>query len=216
MPMRSGRCLATTVVLALSLVCLLACGNSPRSPSMNPAGPSGMQGGAAGGSSGMPGAGGMGGMSVSIASEFDYLVQMIPHHEEAIVTARLLAHGTSRAELRTFAQGVIETQSSEVRQMRAWLAQWHPGRDTEVAYVPMMRDLTGLTGDALDRAFLSDMIPHHMMAVMMSQQFLGATYTRHPETLPFATRIRDTQQREILAMQGWLRAWFGGAMPMAR
>jgi len=160
---------------------------------------------AAGGMAGMPG---MGGMTTAVASEFDYLAQMIPHHEEAVTTARMLEAGTARAEMRTFARTIIETQSAEIRQMQAWLGQWYPERDPAVTYTPMMRDLTGLRGDAVDQAFLTDMIPHHMMAVMMSQQYLAASFARHPQTVPFAARIADTQRQEIQMMQAWLRAWF--------
>jgi uncharacterized protein (DUF305 family) len=157
--------------------------------------------------------GGMGGagMSMSVASEFDYLVQMIPHHDEAIASARLLAAGTARSEMRQFAASIIATQSAEVAQMKAWLASWYPGRDTSVVYEPMMRDYTGLTGDALDRAFLDDMIPHHMMAVMMSQQFIARRLAVHGEVEPFAATIRDTQHAEIQTMRLWLGEWFGAA-----
>lgn len=167
---------------------------------MMPGGPGGIAG---------PMGGGMSDMSV--VSEFDYLAKMIPHHEEAIATARVLQAGTARQEMRDFAATIIRTQSAEVAQMQAWLAEWYPGRDTAVTYQPMMRDLSGLTGSALDRVFLEDMVPHHMMAVMMSQQYLMASYTRHPETLPFAAGIADTQRQEIQMMQAWLRAWFGAS-----
>lgn len=108
---------------------------------------------------GMTGPGHMGSDPMSMAvvsSEFDYLAHMIPHHEEAIVSAKILLEGTARPEMRAFAQSVIDVQSSEVAQMREWLATWYAGQDATVAYEPMMRDLTGLSGDALDRAFLED------------------------------------------------------------
>jgi uncharacterized protein (DUF305 family) len=150
-------------------------------------------------------------MTMMVASEFDYLSQMIPHHEEAIVAATQLQAGTARREMRDFAATVIATQSAEVAQMKAWLAAWYPGRDTRVAYRPMMRDLTELRGDAIDRTFLEDMIPHHMMAVMMSQQLIARALAVHPEVNPFAATIRDTQQAEIRTMSLWLREWFGTA-----
>jgi len=157
------------------------------------------------------GPGGMGGagMAAAVASEFDYLAGMIPHHEEAIATARILQRGTERQEMRAFAAAIIETQSTEVDQMKSWLAAWYPGRDIRVVYQPMMRDLVGLTGNALDRAFLNDMIPHHMMAVMMSQQFVMRNLAEHADVIPFAGNIRDTQHAEIQMMSAWLRAWFG-------
>jgi uncharacterized protein (DUF305 family) len=157
-------------------------------------------------------AGGMGGagMPAAVASEFDYLAGMIPHHEEAIATARILQRDTERQEMRAFTAAIIETQSAEVDQMKSWLAAWYPGRNRRVVYQPMMRDLVGLTGNALDRAFLNDMIPHHMIAVMMSQQFVMRNLAEHADVVPFAENIRDTQHAEIQMMSRWLRAWFGG------
>jgi len=194
--------LLRTLFLVLAALAASGCNDSPmRGPmapgQMMPGGP-GMTG---------PMGGGMTGMFV--ASEFDYLVNMIPHHEEAIATARLLQAGTERREMRDFAATIIRTQSAEVAQMQAWLDEWYPGRNTSVAYRPMMRNLTGLTGSALDRVFLEDMIPHHMMAVMMSQQLLVRGLADHQAVVPFATGIRDTQQAEIRMMRQWLWQWFG-------
>jgi uncharacterized protein (DUF305 family) len=177
--------------------------------SNTPMGPSAVAQGA-----GSSGTGAMPGMGMAVASEFDYLTRMIPHHDEAIATARMLQQGTERQEMRGFAASIIDTQSAEVQQMKEWLAVWYPGRDTHASYEPMMRDLTGLSGSALDRAFLEDMIPHHMMAVMMSQQLLASSLPRHDTVNPFARNIRDTQRNEIQMMSAWLREWFGMAPRM--
>jgi uncharacterized protein (DUF305 family) len=160
------------------------------------------------GMSGM-GMSGMGMAGMAVEDEFGYLTMMIPHHEEAIRNAQILLAGTDRPEMRAFATSIIETQTREVEQMRSWVAAWYPGRDTAVDYTPMMRDLTGLRGDALDRAFLADMIPHHMGAVMMSQQLLGQGLATHTELEPFARTVRDAQHGEIVQMRGWLADWFG-------
>jgi uncharacterized protein (DUF305 family) len=212
-PQRSKIFLPATILVTTFAVA--AC-DSRSSTSMNPVGPGGGIGmpgmGASGGMGGMPGRG----MGMEVASEFDYLTQMIPHHEEAIAAAKVLQRGTERQEMRNFAVSIVETQTAEAEQMKAWLAAWYPGRDTHVDYDPMMRDLTGLGGSALDRAFLDDMIPHHMMAVMMSQQFLTAELANHAEAIPFARNIRDVQHSEIQTMAGWLRDWFGASPGMGR
>jgi uncharacterized protein (DUF305 family) len=193
----------TILVGALTLA---AC-SSGLSTSLNPAGPSSMPGNMGAGirAMSMPGMG--------PRSEFEYLTEMIPHHEEAIATATLLQQGTQREEMRSFARSIIETQTAEVQQMKRFLAAWYPGRDTDADYAPMMRDLTGLRADALDRAFLEDMIPHHMMAVMMSQRLLMAGLSDHDEITPFARNIRDVQHAEIQAMAGWLKVWFDAVPP---
>jgi uncharacterized protein (DUF305 family) len=152
---------------------------------------------------------GMFGGMTAVESEFDYLAQMIPHHEEAIASAELLLEGTDRPEMEAFAQDIIDTQSAEVDQMRAWLADEYPDRDVSVDYEPMMRDLSGLSGDELDQAFLEDMVGHHMAAVMMSQQLLAGDLAEHPDVVPFAEQIRDSQHAEIIQMRGWLADWFG-------
>ncbi|MBI2705799.1 MAG: DUF305 domain-containing protein, partial [Actinobacteria bacterium] len=77
---------------------------------------------------------------------------------------------------------------------------------------PMMRDLTQLSGDALDKAFLEDMIPHHGVAVMMSQQLLGKGLAQHDEATQLATSIGDGQRAEIMKMMGWIGSWFGEGM----
>ena len=144
-----------------------------------------------------------------VESEFDYLARMIPHHEEAIASAEVLLAGTDRPEMEVFAREIIATQSAEVAGMQEWLATWYPEQDLSVDYEPMMRDLGGLTGDRLDQAFLEDMIGHHMAAVMMSQQLVTGGLAEHPEVVPFAQQIRDSQHTEIFQMSGWLTDWFG-------
>jgi uncharacterized protein (DUF305 family) len=67
--------------------------------------------------------------------------------------------------------------------MRAWYQAWY---GTAVPTLPAMRGMMGggmmgaddlntlrtLTGDAFDRAFIEQMVPHHQMAVQMSNMTL--------------------------------------------
>ncbi|MDO9493759.1 DUF305 domain-containing protein, partial [Acetobacterium sp.] len=144
----------------------------------------------------------------SIESEHDYLVHMIAHHEEAVSSANILKANTQREEMKKFADDIIKTQSAEIEQMKIWLNTWYPNEDHAVDYQPMMRDLTNLQGDALDQAFLQDMIFHHMDAVMMSQQLITSGLAKHSEIIPFAETIRNTQRNEIHMMRNWLTEWF--------
>lgn len=151
-----------------------------------------------------------------IGSEFEYLSQMIPHHQEAIDTAkRVLEYGdspegrlTQRPELREFLQNIIEVQTAEIEQMQVWLDQWYPGQTSTQTYAPMMRDLSQLEGEELEQAFLEDMIMHHMGAVMMSQILLNHDLVKHNEVIPFAQQIATSQRQEIHQMHAWLQDWF--------
>jgi uncharacterized protein (DUF305 family) len=112
--------------------------------------------------------------------------------------------------MRAFGAAIVATQTAQIEQMTTWLTRWYPGRDTGVDYRPMMRDLSDLSGDALDRAFLEDMPAHHMMAVMMSQQLLGRALAEHDQVTDLAVSIRDEQHAEIIQMRRWQADWFDG------
>lgn len=144
--------------------------------------------------------------SVAAASEPEYLADMVDHHREAVAAAGELAR-SDRPEMRAFGESIVQTQSAQIEQMTAWLADWYPEQSTTVDYRPMMRDLSELSGDRLDRAFLQDMIGHHMAAVMMSQHLLWRG-TDHEEVAQLARSIRDDQHAEIIQMQRWLAQWF--------
>uniref|UniRef100_B8HXZ4 DUF305 domain-containing protein n=1 Tax=Cyanothece sp. (strain PCC 7425 / ATCC 29141) TaxID=395961 RepID=B8HXZ4_CYAP4 len=145
----------------------------------------------------------------NITSEFDYLTQMIPHHQEAIDTAKILLARSQRPQMRQFAQEIIQVQSEEIKQMQIWLREWYPGRSSTVTYTAMMRDLGQLEGSSLDERFLQDMIMHHMGAVMMSQMLLNQNLVKHEPVRPFAQEIATAQRQEIKQMQAWLKDWFG-------
>lgn len=170
------------------------------------------------GRAGPPGPTGfMGHMShASVDSEYGFLVEMIAHHEEAIDAAGELAR-SDRPEMRAFGTRIIESQSAQVEQMQDWLDEWYADRPGEVDYDPMMRDLDDLSGDELDETFLTDMIGHHMAAVMMSQQLLMRDLADHAAVDRLAEDIRDEQSREIAMMRRWLREWFdaGWGMPVS-
>ena len=62
------------------------------------------------------------------AAEFDreFIEQMIPHHEMAIMMAQMLAAATERTEMKQLADNIITSQSREITMMRSWLAAWYP------------------------------------------------------------------------------------------
>ena len=132
--------------------------------------------------------------------EAGYLGEMVAHHREAIVAAGELGR-SDRPEMRALGRRIVADQSAQVERMESWLAKWYDD-EPEATYEPMMRDLEGLSGDALDRAFLADMVPHHMAAVMMSQQLLVRGLAEHDQVADLARTIRDDQVDEIR----WMRA----------
>jgi uncharacterized protein (DUF305 family) len=146
---------------------------------------------------------------MQITSEFEFLTLMIPHHQEAIDTAQRVLEASDRPELRRFAETIITVQTAEIKQMQTWLGEWYPSQRTNLTYTPMMGDLSQLSGDALDRAFLEGMIMHHREAVMMAHHLVNHGLVQHQPVQPFAENIARTQRQEISQMQAWLQDWFG-------
>lgn len=67
--------------------------------------------------------------------------------------------------------------------------------------------LRGKTGDALDRAFIDEMIIHHEGAVEMAEILLAGT--KRPELVKLGNDIITAQTREIEMMKQWQTDWFG-------
>lgn len=71
----------------------------------------------------------------------------------------------------------------------------------------MMMGLSGKTGDAFDKAFLSEMIMHHEGAVAMAEAALKDA--KHAEIKTMAEAIISTQTAEIAQMKAWQKEWYG-------
>jgi uncharacterized protein (DUF305 family) len=66
--------------------------------------------------------------ALETASDFDreFLVQMIPHHQMAIMMSTMVLNSATKLEIRDLAQSIIEGQSAEIQQMQKWYRAWYP------------------------------------------------------------------------------------------
>lgn len=140
-----------------------------------------------------------------ITSERSFLEHMIPHHQEAVDTARVvLERGATLRPLQELAGAIVSTQSVEIDQMKGWYQTWYEeGYEDTGVYAPMMRSLEDLSGAQLDRVFLEDMIMHHEGAILAAQKVL--TVSRSAETTELANRIIVAQESEITLMRELLQ-----------
>ena len=143
-----------------------------------------------------------------VQSEFDFLVEMIPHHQEAVDSSRKIMAITQRPQLESLAFEIIEAQEKEIQKMQEWLSLLYPDKHVHIRYQPMMRDTEGLSVEEAEKAFLEDMILHHEMAVMMAEQVLEKDLARHPELKEMAVSIIESQRDEIELMKKCLQDWF--------
>ncbi len=139
-----------------------------------------------------------------VESQRDFVAGMIPHHEEAVVTSRiLLAQGGTTEAIRALAEDIIRVQEEEIAQLKAWHEEWYgePYVD-DGSYMPMMRPLEGLSGVELDRTYLEDMIVHHEGAILMAEEVMP--HITHEEIRAMANDIMTTQAAEIALMREFL------------
>jgi len=144
-----------------------------------------------------------------------FIVQMIPHHEGAIEMAQVALERSKRPEILSLAQGIIEAQTREINDMKAWYQSWFGGVPPQGGF-GMGMHMGGMTGDTnvlasvstqeFDREFMEQMIPHHEMAIMMAGM-LAAT-TERSEMKQLADNIVTSQSREIEMMRSWLKSWY--------
>lgn len=150
-------------------------------------------------------------MDTAVESEAAFISGMIPHHREAVESARAILSSTERPEVRDLARDVIATQTEEIAMLEGWLERWYPDAP-EAAYTPMMAPVSGTPAEA-DRTFLAGMIEHHRGAIDMARAYLDASFAKHPEVVRLAEAIVTVQDGEIEEMEGWLGAWYGDAEP---
>lgn len=144
------------------------------------------------------------GMMMAVASDQDFVVGMIPHHQEAVDSSRAALATATDPDFRAFLQGVIDAQSAEISQMKGWHRDWFGGEYDPAAskYAPMMPDFAGMDSNQIQASYLRGMIMHHRMAISMAEQILPIT--QRPELRAMAEAIIATQSREISQMQSWL------------
>ena len=146
--------------------------------------------------------------SMNVSTDEEFLKGMIPHHQEAVDTAReVLARGGSFDEIKVLAENIITSQNIEIEKMKTWHMEWlGVSYSPDASYKPMMRDISNLSGKDLDKVFLEDMVMHHMGAVMMAQQ--AKSFTKREEIRVLSDEIIKAQNTEITLMKGWLENKF--------
>ena len=148
-------------------------------------------------------------MTAPINSELNFIRGMIPHHQEAVDSAAVVARNSERPELRAFAARVVRVQWREISTLQGWLEVWYPNKAKASPYAPMMRALPDAEPDEADRAFIEDMMVHHKMAIAMAREFLAGSFKKHPKAEALARDIVKTQAAEVGTLRGWLRSWYG-------
>lgn len=152
--------------------------------------------------------------------EINFLTGMIPHHRMAIDMSRLALRRSTDPQVRGLARRIIAEQAPEIARMNRFLAvdgvrNFKPGKAPDE--VDDLERLRSQRGVAFDRAFLTMMIEHHMMAIQGDDMgMVGAADAQARASQrgirALAGNIVAAQTREIAEMQGILARLGGSSM----
>ena len=160
-------------------------------------------------------------IAVSSYSPYDvrFMQDMIPHHQQAVEMAELVAARTNRPELVDAAGRITLSQRDEIEFMEQWLVDRgeplpdpsdHAAMHTDhrmagMATPGQMTELAAATGTEFDRLFLRLMITHHEGAVTMVEELLEQPGTAYdPVLFEFTTDVTNDQTAEIERMHAVL------------
>ena len=140
-----------------------------------------------------------------------FAADMIPHHESAVVMAKIAQKRGESDFVKDLADDIARTQTEEIRTLRREdeqldIAGVKRGDLGVEEHMKGMDDDPAMLQDAepFDEAFLEMMIPHHEGAIAMSKAELEKG--GDPELKTLAQDIIDAQQREIDEMRDHLGA----------
>jgi uncharacterized protein (DUF305 family) len=163
-----------------------------------------------------------------------YIDMMMHHHQMGIDMAKLAQTKAAHKELKAFATKTIEEQQKDSDQLKQWRDAWYPGKPMTEHMMNMpgmdmskmnkskpgqegmqgmqmqqmnMDKLQSATGNEFDVLFLDTFIPHHQMAINMSQD--AVKQAQHAQLKTFARETIAKQQKEKQQMTKWRAAWGG-------
>lgn len=148
-------------------------------------------------------------------ADVSFMQSMIPHHQQALEMAELVAARTNTPEIIEIAGRIKGSQADEIDFMQSWLRERaeplaepgqhhgsHSGFKMKGMATPEeMAALAASEDTAFDRQFLTLMIRHHDGAIKMVEELLelpGSAYD--PALFDFTTDVSNDQEAEIERM----------------
>ena len=149
--------------------------------------------------------------------EIDFLSDMIPHHQGAIDSAKLLLEVAKTPEVVALAENIIKAQEAEIAQFRELIDKKGIkttktsskdyktfGEKNAKAMESMMQAMNAQESGNAERDFLSSMIGHHKGAIESSKIVLE--YSKDDTTRKIAQKIIADQEGEITTMNNLIEA----------
>lgn len=156
--------------------------------------------------------------AASAPYDLQFIDTMTMHHQGAVDMAKMALQKSQNAELKKFAQRIIDDQNKEIAQMKDWREKWFAGKPAamnmemsgmndsmKMMMGDEMKKMEAASGKEFDLMFLDMMTPHHQGAITMAKEAL--TKTEKPEVKTLSNNIIKAQEAEIKMMADWKAKW---------
>jgi uncharacterized protein (DUF305 family) len=147
-------------------------------------------------------------------SDERFIDAMVPHHEGAVEMARVAVKNAEHPEIERLAQNIISSQEAEINELES-IKKEEYGTSQVSSHMSMgqMKDMGMMMNPQalankkpFDKAFIDNMIPHHLSAIEMAQ--VARDETDNPKIKELAAGIVSAQKREISQMKQWRTRWY--------
>ena len=147
-------------------------------------------------------------------SDKAFIDAMVPHHQGAIVMARVALENAEHEEIRELSRNIVSTQQAEIGELKAIKKE-----EFGTSHVPMEMSSEQMRGmgmmmdpqslaeeNPFDQAFIDAMIPHHRSAIEMAK--VANQESENPRIKELAQNIMSAQKGEIEQMRRWQEQWY--------
>ncbi|OKI69008.1 DUF305 domain-containing protein [Micromonospora sp. CB01531] len=115
-------------------------------------------------------------------ADIRFVTMMIPHHEQALVMAKLVADRGENRQLKIIADRILAAQEPEIKTLETWLTDRGLNRNSGPGHqhgmagmqsAEALEQLTAARGAEFDRMFVTMMVEHHQGAIDMAGEVLA-------------------------------------------
>ncbi len=132
-----------------------------------------------------------------------YLNAMIVHHRGAMILAEQLGKNTTRPEMKTLSQNILNDEPKAIAELYAWKKDWYG--DSKSVKDPIVANL-GPADDTFDLRFLNAMIAHHKEGIVMTRE--TRMKSSRAQVLDNANAVEDFLSKGLETLKGLRTTWY--------
>ena len=132
-----------------------------------------------------------------------YINEMISHHRGAMLLAEQLGKNTTRPEMKSLSQNIINDEPKAIAELYAWKKDWYG--DTKSVRDPIVANL-GPASDTFDLRFLNAIIAHHEAGIVMTKE--TRSKSSRAEVLNNADAVEAFLSNGLQTLKGLRSTWY--------